>query len=37
MYPTFISSIVASALALAGVAHAAGHSVCPPKLTVTGV
>src|ERR1700730_14368299 len=36
MYRTFISSLVASALALAGVPQAAGHAVCRPRLTVTG-
>jgi hypothetical protein len=37
MCRTFISSLVASALALAGVAQAAGQAVCRPRLTVTGV
>jgi hypothetical protein len=37
MYPIFSAMIAASALALASVVHAAGQSVCRPKLTVTGV
>ena len=37
MYPIFIPIAAASALALASVVHAAGQSVCRPKLTVTNV
>jgi hypothetical protein len=37
MCRTFISGLVASALALASVGQAASQSVCRPKLTVTGV
>ena len=37
MYRSFISGVVASALGLASVAQVAGHPVCRPKLTVTGV
>jgi hypothetical protein len=37
MYRTFISGLVASALALASVGQAASQPVCRPNLTVTGV
>jgi hypothetical protein len=37
MCRAFIRCLVASALALANVAHAADQAVCRPKLTATGV
>jgi hypothetical protein len=37
MYRTLIAVLVASELAFASVAQAAGDAVCRPKLTVTGV